>query len=97
MAAIKRLRLGLLARIALQAEVEKRGCRVESPRGPGEWSGIVLFAPPPPGPGAQEIVASLHRRGVAINAREGCIHMGVHFYNTRAEIDRVLAALDGRD
>ncbi|MDB4433180.1 aminotransferase class V-fold PLP-dependent enzyme [bacterium] len=82
---------------ALVAEVEKRGCRVESPRGPGEWSGIVLFAPPQPGPDAQEIVASLHRQGVAINAREGCIHMGVHFYNTRAEIDRVLAALDGRD
>ena len=29
-----------------------------------------------------------------INAREGCIHMGVHFYNSREEINRVLAVLD---
>jgi selenocysteine lyase/cysteine desulfurase len=81
----------------LVSEVEKRGYRVESPRGPGEWSGIVLFAPPQPGPDARDLVASMHRRGIAINAREGCIHVGVHFYNTRGEIDRVLAALDGRD
>jgi cysteine desulfurase/selenocysteine lyase len=75
---------------------EKRGCHVESPRGPGEWSGIVLFAPPRPGPSAEEIVSGLHSEGVAINAREDCIHMGVHFYNTRAEIDRVLGALEAR-
>ena len=30
-------------------EAERRGCRVESPRGAGEWSGIVLFAPPADG------------------------------------------------
>jgi cysteine desulfurase/selenocysteine lyase len=78
----------------LVAEVEKRGCRVESPRGPGEWSGIVLFAPPASGPDAAALVARMHQRGIVVNAREGCIHMGVHFYNTRAEIERVLAVLD---
>lgn len=75
-------------------EVEKRGCRVESPRSSGEWSGIVLFAPPPVGPTASELVSTMHSQRITINAREGCIHMGVHFYNTREEIDRVLRVLD---
>ena len=39
----------------------------------------------------RDLVAAMHQQHVAINAREGCIHMGVHFYNTRAEIDRVIA------
>jgi ABC-type multidrug transport system fused ATPase/permease subunit len=38
-------------------EVERRGCRVESPRGEGEWSGILLLAPPAGGPRAGDIVA----------------------------------------
>ena len=75
-------------------EVERRGCRIESPRGPGEWSGIVLFAPPAGAPPASDIVAAMHRQRITINAREGCVHMGVHFYNTRGDIDRMLAALD---
>jgi selenocysteine lyase/cysteine desulfurase len=78
----------------LVAEAEKRGCRVESPRGPDEGSGILLFAPPPSAPGAVEVVEAMIRKGIAIHAQEGCIHMGVHFYNTRDEIDRVMAALD---
>jgi selenocysteine lyase/cysteine desulfurase len=77
----------------LAAEVERRGGRVVSPRGPGETSGIVLFAPPRPAPTAAELVASMQRQRISINAREGCIHMGVHFYNTEAEIGRVIAAL----
>ena len=80
-------------------EVERRGGRVESPRGAsprgaGEWSGIVLFAPPQPGPSASELVSAMHAQRITINAREGCIHMGVHFYNTREEIDRVLRVMD---
>ncbi len=76
-------------------EAKRRGCRVESPRGAGEWSGIVLFAPPAGGPPATELIAAMHSQRITINAREGCIHMGVHFYNTRDDIDRVLAVLDG--
>jgi selenocysteine lyase/cysteine desulfurase len=78
----------------LVRQVERRGYRVESPRGSGEWSGIVLFAPPAGGPGAADLVAAMHQRRITINAREGCVHMGVHFYNTREDIDRVLAVLD---
>jgi len=79
----------------LVQEAERRGCRVESPRGPDEWSGIVLFAPPANGPSAAELVARMHKQRININAREGCIHMGVHFYNTRPEIDRVLTLVTG--
>jgi selenocysteine lyase/cysteine desulfurase len=75
-------------------EVERRGCGVESPRGAGEWSGIVLFAPPLGGPSAADLVAAMHAERITINAREGCVHMGVHFYNTRQDIDRVLAVID---
>ncbi len=77
-------------------EAERRGCRIESPRGPGEWSGIVLFAPPAGGPSAADLVAAMHGERITINAREGCIHMGVHFYNTHEEIDRVLKVVDTR-
>ena len=75
------------------AEVSRRGCGVESPRDEGEWSGILLFRPPP-GTSAAALVSAMHARRISINAREGCIHMGVHFYNTTDEIDRVLACLD---
>lgn len=78
----------------LVREVERRGGRVESPRGAGEWSGIVLFAPPAAAPPATQIVSAMHGERITINAREGCLHMGVHFYNTREEIDRVLAIID---
>jgi len=79
----------------LVREAERRGCRIESPRGEREWSGIVLFAPPANGPSAAELVAAMHKQRININAREGCIHMGVHFYNTREEIDRVLSCVCG--
>jgi selenocysteine lyase/cysteine desulfurase len=75
-------------------EVERRGCRVESPRGPDEWSGIVLFTPPAGGPSARDLVDTMHGQRIVINAHEGCIHMGVHFYNTTEEIDRVLRVMD---
>ena len=36
----------------------------------------------------------MHGQRIVIDAREGCIHMGVHFYNTTEEIDRVLRIID---
>jgi len=36
----------------------------------------------------------MQNQRIVINAREGCIHMGVHFYNTVEEIDRVLRLID---
>ena len=78
----------------LVEEVHQRGGRVESPRRPGEWSGIVLFAPPASCGPVADLVAAMHAQRITINAREGCVHMGVHFYNTVAEIDRVLRVID---
>ena len=43
---------------------------------------------------ARRLVETMHGQRIVINAREGCIHMGVHFYNTREEIDRVLRVID---
>jgi cysteine desulfurase/selenocysteine lyase len=78
----------------LAAEIERRGGRVLSPRGPGERSGIVLFTPPSGAPPAAELAPALHARGFAINAREGALHAGLHFYNTGAEVDRLFEAID---
>jgi cysteine desulfurase/selenocysteine lyase len=75
-------------------EATRRGCRVESPRGPQEWSGIVLVAPPSDGPSARQLVDAMHAQRIVINAREGCLHISVHFYNTVEEIDRVLRVID---
>lgn len=86
-------RVRALTNYAVQ-EAERRGCRVESPRGDGEWSGILLFAPSR-GRLAEDLMPAMQRQRIAINAREGCLHMGVHFYNTSEEIDRVMRVLDG--
>lgn len=85
-------RIGALTNYLVR-EIERRGCRVESPRGAGEWSGIVLFAPPE-GRNARDLVTTMHGQRMVINAHEGCIHMGVHFYNTAEEIDRVLRVIE---
>ncbi|HVM95511.1 MAG TPA: aminotransferase class V-fold PLP-dependent enzyme, partial [Candidatus Acidoferrales bacterium] len=74
-------------------EAEARGCRVESPRGDAEGSGILLIAPPKEQRG-EDLMESMARRQIAINAREGCVHMGIHFYNTEEEIDRVIRTIE---
>jgi len=73
-----------------------RGFRFESPAGEGERSGILLFAPPAGGPSAVDLVNAMHQERIAINAREGCIHLGVHFYNLPEDLDRVLAVIDAQ-
>lgn len=74
-----------------------RGFRFESPAAEGERSGILLFAPPPGGPSAVDLVNVMHQERIAINAREGCIHMGVHFYNLPEDLERVLAVIDAQE
>ncbi|MBI3782437.1 MAG: aminotransferase class V-fold PLP-dependent enzyme [Deltaproteobacteria bacterium] len=81
------------------AAAERRGCRVESPRGAGEWSGILLFTPPGGRPAKEpddmrRLMEAMRQRQIAINGREGCLHMGIHFYNTTEEIDRLMQAVD---
>ena len=71
----------------------ERGGEVVSPRGQGEWSGIVLWRPPSRRP-AKEIVPAMHREFIVINEREDCVHAGINAYNNEEDITRVLRFLD---
>lgn len=75
--------------------LQEKGYRVYSPRGAGERSGIVVFEPSasrtaPPLP---KIVAELESHGIIIVVREGRLRASPHFYNTREQIDSLVAAL----
>ena len=65
--------------------------RVVSPRGEGEWSGIVSFAPR--GADPKEIVRRLRRKGVYIAMRKGRLRICPHYYNTSAEVKRFVSLL----
>ncbi len=84
---------------ALTAELVERvgelGWTVSSPRGANEWSGILLLRPPA-GENAEQWMHRLHEQHIAINHREGCLHLGVHFYNSVEDLDALVAALAHR-
>jgi cysteine desulfurase / selenocysteine lyase len=68
-----------------------RGYRLRSPRGPSEKSGAVTFASDHhPSP---DLHARLREARVITSLREGAVRVSPHFYNTEAEIDRLLATL----
>jgi selenocysteine lyase/cysteine desulfurase len=71
------------------------GWTLESPRGKDEWSGILLLRPPP-GETAEAWMHRLHDHHIAINQREGCLHLGVHVYNDESDLDALVAALRAR-
>lgn len=75
----------------LCAGLAERGCDVFSPRGAGEWSGIVVFTHKQHSPA--QIVDALKRQGVITLVREGRVRVSPHFYNSAEEIDRLLRAL----
>ena len=85
-------RIKQLTDFMVEGAVE-RGAEVVSPRGPGEWSGIVLWRPPTSRP-AKDIVPEMHRQLIIINEREGCVHAGINAYNNEEDIMRVLRLLD---
>jgi selenocysteine lyase/cysteine desulfurase len=68
------------------------GGRVRSPRGDGDWSGILLLEPPP-GVDAAALAARMLRERIAIGHREGALWAGAHFYTTLDDAERVLALL----
>jgi selenocysteine lyase/cysteine desulfurase len=70
--------------------LEERGCRVLSPRGPGEKSGIVLFSA---GADNEAVFAALSERKIDIALREGNLRCAPHFYNSADEIDALLDAV----
>jgi selenocysteine lyase/cysteine desulfurase len=68
-----------------------RGAEIRSPREPGEASGIVSFAIP--GQPPADTVRKLRAERIFVIERRGGIRASPHFYNSEAEIDRLLAAL----
>jgi selenocysteine lyase/cysteine desulfurase len=68
------------------------GGRVRSPRGEGEWSGILLLEPPPridPG----DLWGRLLRERVMVGMREGALWGGAHYYNNLEDAERLLSFL----
>jgi selenocysteine lyase/cysteine desulfurase len=69
-----------------------RGYAIVSPRGEGQWSGIVSFTSPVHP--HEAIVRELRKqRKIEIAQREGRLRASPHFYNTEEQIDRLVAAL----
>jgi selenocysteine lyase/cysteine desulfurase len=76
----------------LIAGVMAKGYRVASPRDGEEWSGIVSFASPAHDHAA--IARSLRREHkIEIVVRDGRLRASPHFYNTEAQIDRLIELL----
>ncbi len=74
--------------------LEQKGYDVVSPRSQEtERSGIVIFRPRPGAPPPQQIVADAWSAGVVIVVREGRLRASPHFYNTEAQVDRLVEAL----
>ncbi|MCX8073546.1 MAG: aminotransferase class V-fold PLP-dependent enzyme [Candidatus Binatia bacterium] len=76
----------------LAAELSESGWKIRSTRERELWSGILLLEPPP-GENAEHWMHRLHQRHIAINYREGCLHLGIHFYNGPEDIDAFIAAV----
>jgi len=68
------------------------GGRVRSPRGEGEWSGILLLEPPPR-VDVQELWGRLLRERVMVGVREGALWGGAHYYNNLDDAERLLSFL----
>ena len=68
------------------------GGRVRSPRGAGEWSGILLLEPPPQLDPHELWTRLLHER-VMVGMREGALWGGAHYYNNLDDAERLLSFL----
>ncbi len=71
-----------------------KGYQIISPRGGGQWSGIVSFTSPVHS--HEPLVMSLRKEhGVEIALREGRMRASPHFYNTEEQIIRLIELLPG--
>ena len=77
---------------ALAMGVKARGYRLLSPRGDGEKSGILAFAPASAAE-LEAISARLKEARVIHTCRDGYIRLSPHFYNSAAEVEEVLNLL----
>ena len=76
----------------LIAGVQRKGYTVASPRDDGQWSGIVSFASPTHD---QDAIARTLRKEhkTEVVVRAGRLRASPHFYNTEAQIDRLIERL----
>jgi cysteine desulfurase / selenocysteine lyase len=71
--------------------LREKGYDVFSPRGAGEWSGIVTFTSPTHDHAT--ILKTLHAKKIALVLREGRLRASPHFYNSAEQIARLLKEL----
>lgn len=71
-------------------ELERRQIRVLTPRPWRERAGLVSIAVDQD---SELVEATLAERGVLVASKDGAIRAGVHFYNNREDIDRLVAGL----
>lgn len=76
----------------LAKEVSRVGWSLKSAIDDDHWSGIVLLQPPA-GQDAESWMHRLHQKHIAINHREGCLHLGIHFFNSAEDIDALVQAV----
>jgi len=72
----------------------KKGYKIVSPRGPGQWSGIVSFTSPThPHEQIFKMLRKEHKTEIAL--REGRLRVSPHFYNTEEQLERLVERLPG--
>lgn len=75
----------------LVAGLEQLGCEIASPRGEGEWSGIVSFAPP--SGASRPLCEYLHSRGIITSLRDRLVRAACHYWNDEDDVDTAVAAV----
>lgn len=73
------------------AGLKGKGYQIISPRGSTEWSGIVSFVSPVHD--HTQITKQLREQKVEIALREKRLRVSAHFYNTEAQIDKLIGLL----
>jgi cysteine desulfurase / selenocysteine lyase len=76
--------------------LERLGYPLITPKGEGERSGIVSFHlyPGRADLTAPQAVEALAERSITVSARESCIRISPHFYNTLQDLDQLLNVLE---
>lgn len=83
--------LGTVLAPLLEWMASRPDVRPITPRDPARRAGIVSFR----SPAVPRLAAALAAERVVVAVREGALRFAPHFYNTQAEMDRVVALLDG--
>jgi selenocysteine lyase/cysteine desulfurase len=73
--------------------LEEAGAVVDSDRGPGRKSGIVIFQVP--GRDPAEVRRQCFARQVMLSCRAGKLRISPHAYNDESDIERLVAAIQG--